>query len=99
MKFSIDCLRFKPYRKNTLVGFVTISIRELRLRIHDVALHEKGDSRWAALPARPQIRDGVVVTDGANKIQYSVLFEFEGREIRDAFSAAVWRAYLATGPP
>jgi hypothetical protein len=43
---------------------------------------------------------GALVTGAAGKVQYVAMLEFEGgREIRDAFSAAVWRAYLATGPP
>jgi hypothetical protein len=95
MKHQIDCLDFKPYRKNTLVGFADIVIRELRLVIHDVTLHEKGDARWAVLPSRPWVRDGAVVTDANGKVQYFPILEFEDKETRDAFSAAVWRAVEA----
>jgi hypothetical protein len=98
MKHSIDCLDFKPRRKNTLIGFADIFIRELRLVIHDVALHEKHGARWAALPSRPWIKDGALVTDETGKVQYSPILEFDGRETRDAFSVAVWRAVLARHP-
>ena len=48
MKHSIDCVGFKPLRKGTLVGFAEIVIRELKLTIYDVGLHEKGKPRWAS---------------------------------------------------
>ena len=52
-----------------------------------------GASRWAQLPAKPMLRDGRQVTDEATgKPQYVLILELEGRETRDAFSAAVWRA-------
>ena len=63
MKFSIDCLGYRPFPKNTLVGFVDIRIRELRIVIKDIALHQRGESRWVQLPARPQLRDGVHIPD------------------------------------
>ena len=92
MKHQIDCVGFKPMRKGKLVGFADITIRELQLTIHDVSLHSKGASRWASPPGRPWIKDGAVVTDADGKIQYSPVLEFESRETRYAFSAAVWRA-------
>jgi hypothetical protein len=98
MKLSIQVTGFKRFEKGTLVGFCEIIIRELRLKVHEVAVHEKGDARWAAMPARPWIRDGALVLGDNGKAQYSPLFEFETREVRDAFSAAVWRALLAFEP-
>ena len=98
-KLTIECISFKPYRKNTLVGFATILVREMRLIVHDVALHERGDARWAALPARPQVHDGALVTNADGKIQYATLMEFSGRDVRDAFSCAVWTAYENFRPP
>jgi hypothetical protein len=98
MKHSITCLSFQPRKKNTLCGFADIQIPALHLTIHDVALHEKCGARWAALPGRPWVKDGALVTADGGKIQYSPVLEFEGREVRDAFSAAVWAAVLATNP-
>ena len=98
MKHTIDVLDFKPHHKNTLRGFADIRIRELRLVIRDVALHEKGEARWAQLPAKPWFKNGVHLTDHAGKPQYSPILEFENRETRDAFSAAVWRAVIEFTP-
>ena len=91
-KLTLICSDWRPLKKNTLLGFARIHIGELDLTIHDVAVHEKADRRWAALPARPWIKGGAVVTGDAGKIQYSPLLEFGRREVRDAFSNAVIRA-------
>ena len=99
MKHSIDCLGCRPFEKNTLRAFVKIRIRELGLVISDVTLHEKGEARWAGLPAKPQVRDGAVVTDpDTGKTAYLPVLEFETREARDAFSRAVWAACEACLP-
>jgi hypothetical protein len=42
----------------------------MRLTIRDVAIHEKGEARWAQLPAKPQVKDGALVKDATGKIQY-----------------------------
>jgi hypothetical protein len=97
-KLTITCESFRPYRRNTLHGFCEILISELRLRIRDVALHQKGSARWAALPSKPQLKDGVQIKDETGKAQYTNIMEFTGREVRDAFSAAVVRAVLEREP-
>lgn len=97
-KFAVVCDEFKPMHRHTLRGFATIRIAELRLTIRDIAIHQKGDARWAQLPPKPQVtRDGQVITkDG--KIQYTVLLEFNDRMTRDAFSHAVIAAILDRVP-
>jgi len=71
----------------------------LRLTIRGVAIHEKGDARWAQLPAKPQVKDGALVKDpGTGKIQYTPIMDFDGRAVRDAFSAAVINAVLERAP-
>jgi hypothetical protein len=92
MKHTLRCRSFPPFAKKTLVGFAHIEIAELRLVIHDVAPHKKGEARWAQLPAKPMMRDGRHIADEAGKPQNVLVLELEGRETRDAFSAAVWRA-------
>jgi hypothetical protein len=94
-KFSITCSDFRQVRRNTLRGFVSVTVDELKLTVHDVALHEKGDARWASLPAKPQIKDGGLVKDAATgKIAYVPVLEFTDRTVRDAFSRAVIDAVL-----
>jgi hypothetical protein len=97
-KLTISCDAWRPMRKNTLVGFASIHIVELELKVHDVAIHQKGASAWAALPARPWIKNGALVTGEDGKAQYSIILEFGRREVRDAFSAAVIRAVIERFP-
>jgi hypothetical protein len=97
-KLTITCRGFNPFCKNTLRGFCTIHIAELRLEIRDIAVHTKGDARWVQLPARPQVRDGELVKDDHGKVQYSHLMSFDTRAVADAFSAAVVKALLEFAP-
>lgn len=97
-KLTVTCSEFRAIRQNTLRGFARISIREMRLSIYDVSLHQKGANRWAQLPSKPQVRDGVLVKDPAGKVQYTPVMEFTGREVREAFSARVVEAVLAIEP-
>lgn len=98
-KLTVSCETFHPMVRNTLRGFAEITIAQMRLTIRDVAIHQKGESRWAALPAKPQIRDGALVKDpGTGKIQYTPIMDFDGREVRDAFSRAVVQAVLERAP-
>ena len=48
-EFTGNCRLFRPWAKNTLVGFASIEIAEIGLTIHDVAIHEKGRTRWARI--------------------------------------------------
>jgi hypothetical protein len=98
MKHSVTCLDFRRIDRNTLCGFCTVRIDEIKLTIHDVALHRKGAARWAQLPARPVVRDGQLVLDDGGKLQYAALLEFPDRAVRDAFSHAVWNAVITQHP-
>jgi hypothetical protein len=97
-KMTIRCAAFRAWHRNTLFGFAELKIVELDLTIKDVAIHEKNGMRWAQPPAKPQIKDGVVVKDDAGKAQYVNIFEFGSRAVRDAFSAAAVRAVLEHEP-
>jgi hypothetical protein len=97
-KLSLECVGWKPLRRNTLAGFAQIRVVDMRLTVQDVALHNKGESRWAALPGKPQLRDGVLIRDDAGKIQYVPLFEFDTAEVRSAFSRAAVAAVLELYP-
>jgi hypothetical protein len=98
-KLTVTCESFHPLTRNTLRGFAEISIAELRLKIRDVAIHQKGEARWAQLPAKPQVKDGVLVKDpGTGKIQYTPIMQFDSRAVRDAFSRVVIDALLEFAP-
>jgi hypothetical protein len=55
-KLTVTCESFRPLVRNTLRGFAEITIAELRLKVHDIAIHEKGEARWAQLPSRRKSR-------------------------------------------
>jgi hypothetical protein len=97
-KLAVTCIEFRPRRKNTLRGFATIEVRELRLRISDVALHAKGNSRWVALPSKLQIDNDGVSIKRESKIQYSPILAFTDRKTADAFGHRVIEAVLALVP-
>ena len=63
-KMTLECVGWKPLRRNTLAGFAQIRVIDMRITIIDLALHNKGRQRWAALPSKPIIdRDGVAKRD------------------------------------
>jgi uncharacterized membrane protein len=90
-KLTVTCESFRPVVRNTLRGFAEISMAEMRLTIRDVAVHEKGEAHWAQLPAKPQVKDGVLVRDATGKVQYVHIMDFDSRDVRNAFSRAVVR--------
>jgi hypothetical protein len=97
-KLTLTCTNFRPFAKNTLKGFAEIHIKDMALVVKDVALHQKNAARWAALPAKPMLKDGTIVKDTEGKGQYVSIIKFTSREARDAFSAAVVAAVLAHSP-
>jgi hypothetical protein len=95
MKLTVLIENFTPRRQNTLIGFVSVPIPEMHLKIFDLAVHQKNDSRWASLPAKPQVdRDGNVRRDERGKVAYSPVLEFTYRATRDAFSHRLIAALL-----
>jgi hypothetical protein len=93
-KQAIKCTAWKAVERNTLRGFASIYIPAVRLTIHDVSVHKKGESRWAQCPSKPQldknhntIRDNIT-----RKPKYSPILEWDNAKVREAFSEAVCRA-------
>ena len=97
-KLTLVCKSFRPFEKNTLRGFAEIFVEGMQLTIKDIALHQKNTSRWAALPAKPMLKDGAVLKDGDGKVQYVPMLEFSSRDVSNAFSAAVIAAVLKHSP-
>jgi hypothetical protein len=79
---------WKPYAKNTLVGFVSLELPS-GLIIHGCTVHEKNGSRWIGLPAKQYTKDGTQT--------WAPLVEFASKEVREKFQAlalAAIDAYL-----
>jgi hypothetical protein len=90
---------FTPRRSNTLVGFCTVTIPELRLKIIDLTVHRKNRSRWVGLPGKAQIsRDGTVRKDERGKTAYSPVLQFTDNATRAAFSKRVIASLLEFAP-
>ena len=78
----------RPYAKNTLIAFCVIQLPS-GLVLRDLAVHQKGDSMWVAMPAREYQKDG--------ERSWSPIIEFADRESRVAFqeyALAAINAYL-----
>jgi len=50
---EVEATGFKPFRKNTLRGFVDLALPAVGLVLLGCTLQEKNGSRWIGLPARP----------------------------------------------
>jgi hypothetical protein len=98
-KLTVRIEEWTPRRSNTLFGFVTVVIPEMRLRIVDLTVHESGDRRWVGLPGKPQIdKDGGTRHDDRGKVLYATVLQFTDRATRDAFSDRVIAALLEGWP-
>jgi hypothetical protein len=98
-KLTVQVDAFKPIRSNTLFGFATVTIPELHLKIIDLRVHKKNDSRWVGLPGKAQIdREGHVRRDDRGKVAYTSVIEFTDKPTRDAFSARVIASLLEFAP-
>lgn len=92
-KVTVACLDWRSVERGTLLGFANIHIKEIRLTIRDVALHQKNEKRWASLPSKAQIsKERELIKDSEGKIKYAPVLEFDNKRVADAFSEAVVRA-------
>jgi hypothetical protein len=97
-KLTLESVEFRPLQRNTLVGFAAIRIPAMRPTILDVALHTNGEARWAELPSKAQLRDGMLVRNEQGKTQYAPVLEFDTPSVRNAFSQAAVHAVLEYDP-
>ena len=95
-KHALECIAFRAVNKGTLRGFATLVVRDLKMTLHDVALHEKDSgARWAAPPSRPMVdtkTKTVILDRTTGKITDSPSVSFDDAKTREAFSQAVWEA-------
>jgi hypothetical protein len=76
----IRCMRFRPYERNSLRGFVDLELTRVGLVLRDCAWHEKNGKQWVAFPAR-------TYTDKDGGTQWQPLVEFAdgARAAREQF--------------
>jgi hypothetical protein len=83
---------FAPVVRNTLRGFCRVRMPS-GMVLHDVAIHMKDGSAWAAPASKPMIgRDGIVMRDAEGKIQYAPVVTFANKGLRGRFSDQVTAA-------
>jgi len=90
---------FRLMKRKTLRGFARVTLPELGLIVHDVAIHLREAKAWASPPSRPMLgRDGTQLRDAAGKPQFAPTIGFTSRGDQDAFSQAVLDAVRAARP-
>jgi hypothetical protein len=72
--------------KNTMQGLFDLEL-DSGMRLHDCILHQKGDARWIAFPARPALtKDGTVLKSPKDgKPVYSTCVDIPDHKRREAF--------------
>lgn len=53
----IECLKYKPINKGTLLGYADLFAPKMGLEIFGVALHQKDGRRWVNMPSREYVDD------------------------------------------
>ena len=91
-KHALTMVDWKPHERNSLRGFATVKIPELRMVVHGVAMHELGAKRWAQLPSKPLVVDDQPARHANGNIKYVPIVEITDRETAIAFSQACWSA-------
>ena len=54
----IECIRFNPQNKHTLLGFADVKVVKWGLLIYGISLHQKDGKRWISLPSKQYEKDG-----------------------------------------
>jgi hypothetical protein len=83
---SVEIVKFREYRKNTLLGFLTVLLKPSGLEIRDLTVHEKNGRRWIGMPAKPYL-------DDSGDTKYSLIVYFPDRDRSDLFQKAVLAAF------
>jgi len=90
---------FRPIERKTLRGFARVTLPELGLIVHDVAIHVREAKAWASPPGRPMLgRDGTQLRDAAGKPPFTPTISFTSRGDQDAFNGAIVDAVRAAHP-
>lgn len=58
----IECVRFKSYVKDTLLGFADIHVHKWGVIIPDFVLRQKDGKRWVQFPGEKYEKEGVQKT-------------------------------------
>lgn len=74
---KIEILDFRPFSKNTLKGFLTVSLPDAGLVLKECTWHEKDGKEWIGFPAR-QFKGQDGETKWNNLIDFAKGFDRDG---------------------
>jgi hypothetical protein len=99
MDIAGSIANFTPHRgPTTLRGFFALKIPELDLELPSLMVHEKGASKWLAIPGVPQRgKDGSPVLKPNGKPAYKPVLIWSGKTWED-LQARVIEALVARYP-
>lgn len=83
----IKIINYKPINKNTLVGFVDISIPQFGLEIYGCTHFKKGSQEWVSFPQKEY-------TDKEGVKKYLSIVRFKDRNESDKFSKEALQAIM-----
>jgi hypothetical protein len=81
---EISVSDWKAYQKNTLLGFLPLTLPS-RLLLHNCSLHQENGARWIGLPSRQY-------TKGDGSTSFMPLIDFTTKEARQRFQTAALEA-------
>ena len=81
---------WRPLARNSLLGFVTLSLEPSGIVLHDCTFHSKDGREWVGLPGKPQVgKDGQLRKDQATgKVLYAAVIEIPDKEKHTQFQKA-----------
>ena len=89
---------WKPLCRNTLRGFLTAHLPS-GMTLHELSVHYRGGAWWVTPPGKPMLgQDGTALRDGAGKIRYVTIIDFEPTAARQRFSTAIIDALRMAHP-
>ena len=84
---SIEIVSYRKYEKNTLQGFLSIRMTNIKLEIHDLCIHQKNGKRWVSLPAKP-----LLSKESGDKPSYVAILDFYDKTYLEKFQSATLMA-------
>lgn len=95
---SVTVSDWKPFRRNTLVGFVTAHLPS-GITLFEVSMHSREGTWWVSPASKPMLsQDGTALRDGAGKIRYAPIVAFESKTARQRFNTAIISALRTAHP-
>jgi hypothetical protein len=81
-------------QRNSLQGFVSLTLEPIGIVLHDYTVHRKDNREWIGLPGKPQIdRDGQPRKDPTTGKQlYTPVVEIPDKAARERFQQAALAA-------